>query len=80
MSEERVQNLAEKYDLVYLETSAYTGHNIRRAIDILLEKVMTRMETAVISSLRSERGERIRQLRDSDRKVLHRSEARSCSC
>lgn len=79
VSEERVQNLAEKYDLVYIETSAYTGQNIRRAIDILLEKVMTRMEAAVISSLQPGRGGRIRQLRDTETKVLHRSEVKSCS-
>lgn len=42
ISEARARSLAEKYDLAYIETSAATGQNVRRSIDILLDKVMTR--------------------------------------
>lgn len=42
VSEVRARDLAERYDLVYLETSAATGQNIHRSIDVLLDKVMVR--------------------------------------
>lgn len=42
ISEVRARSFAEKYDLAYVETSAATGQNVRRSIDILLDKVMTR--------------------------------------
>ena len=42
ISEVRAREFAEKYNLVYIETSAQTGNNIRRAVDILLDKVMIR--------------------------------------
>lgn len=44
ISEGRARQLAEKYNLVYIETSAATGQNVRRAVDILLDKVMARYE------------------------------------
>lgn len=47
VSEFRARQFSERHGLVYLETSAYTGENVRRSIDVLVEKVMTRMETAV---------------------------------
>ncbi|KAG4068756.1 hypothetical protein HA402_002447 [Bradysia odoriphaga] len=47
ISESRARQLAEKYNLVYIETSAATGQNVRRAVDILLDKVMARMQNAV---------------------------------
>lgn len=37
--------------MVYLETSAATGQNIARAVDILLDRIMRRMETTVDTSL-----------------------------
>lgn len=37
--------------MIYLETSAATGQNISRAIDVLLDKVMRRMEATVDTSL-----------------------------
>lgn len=43
ISEVRARNLADKHGLVYIETSASTGQNVRRSIDILLDKVMTRL-------------------------------------
>ncbi|XP_071444138.1 ras-related protein Rab-27A [Hetaerina americana] len=47
ISEERAKDIARKYGLLYLETSAATGHNVARAVDSLLEQVMKRMEMAV---------------------------------
>lgn len=37
--------------LVYLETSAATGENIARAVEVLLDRVMRRMEATVDTSL-----------------------------
>lgn len=42
VSEVRARDLAERYDLVYLETSAATGQNVTRSVDVLLDKVMVR--------------------------------------
>lgn len=42
ISEVRARGLAAKYNLPYVETSASTGQNVQRSIDILLEMVMTR--------------------------------------
>ncbi|XP_066993659.2 ras-related protein Rab-27A isoform X2 [Anabrus simplex] len=47
VSEQRAKEMAERYGLAYLETSAATGHNVARAVDTLLDRVMKRMETAV---------------------------------
>lgn len=37
--------------LVYLETSAATGQNVAHAVEVLLDRVMRRMETTVDKSL-----------------------------
>lgn len=42
ISEVRARGLAGRYNLPYVETSASTGQNVQRSIDILLEMVMTR--------------------------------------
>ncbi|PSN33467.1 Ras-related protein Rab-27A [Blattella germanica] len=47
ISEQRAKETAEKYGMLYLETSAMTGHNVSRAVDMLLDRVMKRMEMAV---------------------------------
>ncbi|XP_046385757.1 ras-related protein Rab-27A-like [Ischnura elegans] len=47
ISEERAKDIARKYGLLYLETSAATGQNVARAVESLLEQVMKRMEMAV---------------------------------
>ena len=44
VSEKRAKELADKYSLIYIETSAFTAENVQEAVDMLLEKVMTRME------------------------------------
>lgn len=36
---------------MYLETSAATGQNVERAVEILLDRVMRRMEATVDKSL-----------------------------
>ncbi|XP_017885617.1 ras-related protein Rab-27A [Ceratina calcarata] len=51
VSEHKARELAEKHGLVYLETSAATGQNVARAVEILLDRVMSRMETTVDKSL-----------------------------
>lgn len=42
VSEQRARELADKHGLVYVETSASTGQNVARAVDILVERVMDR--------------------------------------
>lgn len=42
VSETRARSVADKYNLPYIETSAATGQNVKRAVDILLELVMNR--------------------------------------
>lgn len=42
VSELRARELAEKHGLVYVETSAASGQNVARAVDILLDRVMQR--------------------------------------
>lgn len=37
--------------LVYLETSASTGQNVERAVEILLDRVMRRIDTSVDRSI-----------------------------
>lgn len=51
VSEHKARELAEKHGLVYLETSAATGQNVERAVEILLDRVMRRMEATVDKSL-----------------------------
>lgn len=50
ISETRAKALADKYQIDYIETSAFTGHNVKMAIELLLDKVMKRIETIVLSS------------------------------
>ncbi|XP_070170477.1 ras-related protein Rab-27A [Polyergus mexicanus] len=51
ISEHKARDLAERHGLVYLETSAATGQNVERAVEILLDRVMRRMEATVDKSL-----------------------------
>lgn len=43
----RAKELADKYSLPYIETSAYTAQNVKECIEMLLEKVMIRMEKTI---------------------------------
>ncbi|XP_077297178.1 ras-related protein Rab-27A-like [Arctopsyche grandis] len=47
ISEERARKFANDHQLSYLETSAATGQNVARAIELLLDKIMYRMENSV---------------------------------
>ncbi|KAH0554946.1 ras-related protein Rab-27A [Cotesia glomerata] len=51
ISEEKARELAKKHGMPYLETSAATGHNISQAIELLLDRVMTRMEATMDTAL-----------------------------
>ncbi|XP_033214730.1 ras-related protein Rab-27A [Belonocnema kinseyi] len=75
ISEAKGRELAEKYDLVYLETSASTGQNVARAVEILLDRVMRRMESTMDRSLLPHQ----RVLRCHEHEVP-RSKKKFCSC
>ncbi|XP_048514747.1 ras-related protein Rab-27A isoform X1 [Athalia rosae] len=74
ISEYKARELAEKYRLGYLETSAATGQNVARAVEILLDRVMRRMEATVDKSILPHQ----RGLRCHDEDVPPTSS--SCSC
>ena len=44
VSEERARQEAQKHGLPYFETSAVTGQNVAKAIEALLDAVMSRMQ------------------------------------
>jgi GTPase SAR1 family protein len=44
ISRARAQELADKHSLSYIETSACTGENVKESIEMLLEKVVLRVE------------------------------------
>ncbi|XP_017484986.1 PREDICTED: ras-related protein Rab-27A [Rhagoletis zephyria] len=50
VSHEQVRALADRYGLPYIETSACTGFNIRQAVELLVERVMIRMENVATNS------------------------------
>jgi len=47
VSEIRAKELADKFSLPYIETSAFTAQNVKESIETLLEKVMIRMEQTI---------------------------------
>ena len=47
VSQARAKELAERYSLPYIETSAFTAQNVKETIEILLDKVMLRMEKTI---------------------------------
>jgi Ras-related protein Rab-27A len=47
----RAKELADKFSLPYIETSAFTAQNVKEAVELLLEKVMTRMEQTIGMSI-----------------------------
>lgn len=42
VNQNRAREFAKNYNLPYLETSAKSGQNIDRAIEILLDRIMNR--------------------------------------
>lgn len=64
------------FRLPYLETSAATGHNVALAINLLLDRVMTRMELAIDNPIFP-----ARQLKVPQSAPLHASDPSSqCAC
>jgi GTPase SAR1 family protein len=47
ISQARAKELADKYSLPYIETSAFTAQNVKESIEMLLDKVMSRMEKTI---------------------------------
>ena len=47
ISQTRAKELADKYALPYIETSAFTAQNVKESIEMLLDKVMSRMEKTI---------------------------------
>lgn len=85
VSEERVRNFAEKFNMPYVETSACTGQNVKRAVDILLEKVMNRMEVAVDKAKLPGRRGRPKRFDEPEATtklsvVLEETDKKPCSC
>lgn len=83
VSEAQARCLAEKYNLPYIETSAATGQNVQRSVDILLERVMTRMELAVDRSRLPGRFAPALKLNEPEQsriKIKHCNDNKKCSC
>ncbi|XP_065215660.1 ras-related protein Rab-27A isoform X2 [Planococcus citri] len=64
VSEEKAKEVAEYYGLPYLETSAATGQNINRAIDMLLDMVMVRMEVDTDRTLKMNNKKQVQHLEE----------------
>ncbi|CAF1338490.1 unnamed protein product [Rotaria sordida] len=47
VSSTRAQELADKYSLTYIETSGFTAQNVKETIEMLLDRVMVRMEKTI---------------------------------
>ncbi|KAK4037814.1 hypothetical protein OUZ56_029842 [Daphnia magna] len=74
VSEEEVKETASRYGLSYLETSAATGQNVNAAVELLLDKVMFRMDQAVEDAFgTSKRGQTI-QLKS------YPGDSQGCAC
>ncbi|XP_066967410.1 ras-related protein Rab-27A isoform X2 [Macrobrachium rosenbergii] len=77
ISEQRAKEVAEKFGLHYIETSAASGQNVEAAVNYLLDAVMKRMELAVDSSRLPGRRGRAKTLNQEDDEAEMDS---SCSC
>ncbi|XP_064106571.1 ras-related protein Rab-27A-like isoform X1 [Macrobrachium nipponense] len=77
ISEQRGKEVAEKFGLHYIETSAASGQNVEAAVNYLLDAVMKRMELAVDSSRLPGRRGRAKTLNQEDDEAEMDS---SCSC
>ncbi|KAI9552200.1 hypothetical protein GHT06_022537 [Daphnia sinensis] len=74
VSEEEVKETAARYGLSYLETSAATGQNVNAAVELLLDKVMLRMDQAVEDAFGTGRGRQTIQLKD------YPGDSQGCAC
>ncbi|XP_042890755.1 LOW QUALITY PROTEIN: ras-related protein Rab-27A-like [Penaeus japonicus] len=79
ISEQRARDVAEKFGLQYIETSAASGQNVETAVTHLLDAVMKRMEMAVDSSRLPGRRGRARTLLQEEEDEAEETEGR-CSC
>lgn len=79
ISEQRARDVAEKFGLQYIETSAASGQNVETAVIHLLDAVMKRMELAVDSSRLPGRRGRARTLQQQEDDEVEETEGR-CSC
>lgn len=80
ISEAQARCLAEKYDLPYIETSAATGKNVQRSVDILLDRVMKRMELSVDRSRFPGSYRHAVKLNQSRIEIKHCNDNKRCSC
>ncbi|GAB0089764.1 ras-related protein Rab-27A [Sergentomyia squamirostris] len=83
VSEARARQFADRHGLPYLETSASTGHNVEKAVNVLVERVVSRMETAVNLNALPCRQRRLRRFDDADGvdiKTIKAEDNRACSC
>ncbi|XP_057368298.1 ras-related protein Rab-27A-like [Daphnia carinata] len=74
VSEEEVKETASRYGLSYLETSAATGQNVNNAVELLLDKVMVRMDQAVEDAFGSGQRRQTIQLKD------YPGDSQGCAC
>ncbi|XP_055712838.1 ras-related protein Rab-27A-like isoform X3 [Phlebotomus papatasi] len=83
VSESRARHFADRHGMPYLETSASTGKNVEKAVEVLVERVMARMETAMdLAALPGRRG-RPKRFDDVDGhniKTINAKDSRACSC
>jgi Ras-related protein Rab-27A len=66
--------------LLYLETSAATGHNVSRAVEMLLDRVMKRMEMAVDRAMLPGRRGRPKPGDEEADLILHPPQSKCGSC
>uniref|UniRef100_A0A1B0ESS3 Putative ras-related protein rab-27a anoplophora glabripennis n=1 Tax=Lutzomyia longipalpis TaxID=7200 RepID=A0A1B0ESS3_LUTLO len=83
VSESRARQFAERHGLSYLETSASTGQNVEKAVEMLVERVMSRMETAMdLTTLPGRRG-KPRRFEDGNGhniQTISAQDTKTCSC
>ncbi|XP_030330771.1 ras-related protein Rab-27B isoform X6 [Strigops habroptila] len=79
--EKQAKELAEKYGIPYLETSAATGCNVEQAVATLLDLIMKRMEQCVAKSQNSVPSNGITSgMLDTTQNQKKEEEEKKCSC
>ena len=68
----RAKDFADKHNCDYIETSAATGENVEKALTMLLDKVMTRMEKSLDKTLFP--------VRQNSASMPDEAQQRACSC
>lgn len=89
ISEMQAREFAETNNLPYIETSVYTGENVQKCFDMLLDLVMTRMEDTVYKAISPPHGKsrKLSGFRHSKTKIVndepvvdHKKENKTCIC